>query len=494
MNAPKKILTGLFYTLGSGYAVRLLSFVLTLLIKNALGLEVLDQMVPVLLVFILLSNLHHFGMIQALLHFQEDSAAFIRTHFALNALIEFLGFLLTCGVALALAYCYPAKFGWMVWLVCLLAVFRLVRNMAMTSEGLLRRDFEYGRLSLFHGLGTVLALSCALVAAWSGWRHWSLVLGGWSAHSVYTPVYVLFFTGAVWCSRSVPLWPLRLDWGWVRRIMRFGVWFWLGWVLQTFVWHYDKLVLFLMPQEGVENRILNLYEHAWWLVQVPTGLITHLLFSYTNALYSKYQEDRPRLGDFFGKMLSLVVRVSAPLAMLCLLNARSIVELTAPQWAAAAPILVWLGLYAFLRPLADEGLSLLWALGKTRQSTRIMALQAGVALVLVPFAAQIWGVQGVAYTMGLIVALGVGGLALVIRRLIEVQWRRVFAAPLGALGLMGGTGYFYDYWAWDVLWVDFLLRSVLMGLVYLGALLLLERRAIKEAVAQMRRILAERNQ
>ncbi|NKB69941.1 MAG: oligosaccharide flippase family protein [Candidatus Latescibacteria bacterium] len=491
MNAPKKILTGFFYTLGSGYAVRLLSFVLTLLIKNALGLEILDRMVPVLLVFILLSNLHHFGMVQALLHFQDDSAAFIRTHFALNALIEFSGFLLTCGAALALAYWYPAKFAWMVWLVCLFAVFRLLRNMAMTSEGLLRRDFEYGRLSLFHGLGTVLALSFALAAAWSGWGHWSLVLGGWSANSVYAPVYVLFFTGAVWCSRRISLRPLRLDWGWVRRIMRFGVWFWLGWVLQTFVWHYDKLILFLMYHEGIENRVLNLYDHAWWLVQVPTGLITHILFSYTNALYSRYQKDRQRLGEFFAKMLGLVVRVSAPLAMICLFNAHAIVVLTAPQWVEAAPILVWLGLYAFLRPLADEGLSLLWALGKTRQSTRIMGVQAGVALILVPLAARAWGVQGVAYSMGVIGALGVCGLALTIGRLVKVPWRRVFVAPICALGAMGGVGAFYEYWAMDVVWADFILRSGLMGIVYAGALLLLEFQAIKASVTQVKRILAE---
>ncbi|MXY81485.1 MAG: oligosaccharide flippase family protein [Gemmatimonadetes bacterium] len=354
MITPQKMFKGFFYTLGTGYAARLCSVGLTVLIKRQLEPSVFADVFLGVTVFTMLSSLREFGLTHALLHFQDRVEEFVGTHFALNVCITLLSCLLTSGVVLALTLLFPADFSWTFAQVAwVLAALHFVRQLTLTSEALLRMDFEFGRLSLLHGLGTLLALSSALLAAHAGWEEWSLILGGWTTYSVLSVVYVLFFSTATWCSRPLRLTSLRFDWVWARRLLGYGVWIWIGWVLQIFIWWYDKLVVRLV----VGDTALALYETAWWLVQIPTAVIAHIILNYSGALYSRYRHERERLGELFSKMISLVLRVSAPVSLILVFNAREITALLGGQWAGSARIVVWLAAYALLRPLLSDGLA-----------------------------------------------------------------------------------------------------------------------------------------
>jgi len=487
VNTPKKILKGFFYTVGSGYIARIGSLGLTILIRRELSPGIFDDVILGVTVFMLLSCLREFGLPHALLHYQDQVEEFVTTHFSLNLVITLAVSLLSCAVAAVLVWLFPQKFTWTVaQVVWIFSVLHAVRHITSTSESLLRMEFEFGRLSLYHGLGTIIALLSALLAAKAGWDKWSLIIGGWGTVSVFSVVYVLFFSSAIWRDRPLRVWPLQFDPVWTRRLLAYGVWIWGGWILQTFVWWYDKLIVKLV--DGSENA-LAYYESAWWLVQIPTAIVTHIIFTYTNTLYSRYREDRQRLQAFFTQVMSLIVRVSAPLALVFVFNAREVTALLGPEWEASTPILVWLAGYALVRPLLDDGHGLLWALADTQLSARIMAVQAGAALVLVPALGLWWGVRGVAYSMGMVTGIGALALSLGLRRYITVQWRRVFLVPAVALVLAAGVGVAYGRWALDIVLADFVLRSGAMMLVYAVVLVGLERNVLQDHLVQIRRIM-----
>jgi PST family polysaccharide transporter len=488
MSAPRKLLKGFLYTLGSGYLARLASVALTVLIRRELPPSIFTDAVFGVTLFTLLASPREFGLMYGLLHFQEKTRAFVETHFTLNLLICGLTLLFALGVLGALHCGWPQTFAATPMLLAgVLSILFFLRNLTLTAEGLLRLDFEFGRLSLFHGLGTVLALLAALGAAWAGWGVWSLILGGWANYSVFSAVYVVFFALAVGLSRPQGFGRLRLDPEWTRRLLGYGVWIWVGWMLQTFVLWYDKLMVRLV----VGRTEMALYENAWWLVQIPTAIITHIIFNYTNTVYARYQRDRPRLSEVFSRMLSLEAWISWPLALVLVLNAQEVMVLM-PDWDVSAAMIAWLAGYAFLRPLMDDCFGLLWAVGGTRLSAQLMGLQALAAAVLVPCMAWQWGVQGVAYSMGLVAALGLGSLFWGVRRYASVSWPRIFGAPLLGLGLAAGAGTWYSSFAQGQPLVDFALRSSLMVGIYAGVVGLLERRQIAESMAQVRRLLAER--
>lgn len=488
MSTPQKLLKGFLYTLGSGYMARLASVVLTILIRRQLPPAVFTDAVFAVTLFTLLASPREFGLMYALLHFQEKTRAFVQTHFTLNLIICGLTLLFALGVMAGLHLGWPQTFARTpVLLACILSLLFFMRNLTLTAEGLLRMDFEFGRLSLFHGLGTVLALLAALAAAWAGWGVWSLILGGWTTYSVFSLTYTCFFAGAVGLSRTQGFNRLHLDREWTRRLLDYGVWIWAGWMLQTFILWYDKLVVRLM----VGRTEMALYENAWSWVQLPTAILTHIIFNYTNTLYSRYQHDRPRLSEVFSRMISLEVWIAWPLALVLVLNAREVMALM-PEWGVSAGMITWLAGYAFLRPLMDDCFGLLWAVGGTRLSARLMGLQALVAALLVPAMASVWGVQGVAGSMGLVAAVGLLSLFWGVRHYVSVSWPRIFGAPLLGLGLAAGAGVGYTSIAQGHALVDFVLRSALMVGVYAGVVGLLERRQIAESVAQVRRLLAER--
>ena len=491
MSAPYKIVRSFFYTIGSGYMARLCSLVITFLLKDELGPEIFDLTIKGQASFILLSSLRDFGWLHSLLHFQDRVGEFVQTHFALNLAFSLAGCLLTCAISAGLYWHKPEVYVWPAVVMGMFSLFYFLRSLTQTSEALLRMDFEFGRLGLFHGLATIAALGCALAAAWHGWGRWSLIVGGWSTFSVFSGVYTLIYSSAVWFSRPICLWPLRLDWSWARRLLAYGKWFWLAWgVLMNFIWFYDKLVLAFIGDERYAAG-LALYEHAWWLMHLPTAIIAHIVFAYTNTLYSRYQHDRARLGKLFSTMMAIIFRGSSLVALLLLANAHAVTALLKTEWAAAAPMMLWLAGYAFLRPLFDDGIGLLWAVGDTRRTAAVMGVQALFALVAVPVAILWGGVEGLAYCMGMVAAIGVLGIFSVLRRYVDIAWRRVFAAPLIALALAILASVVFSQIIESSQWYDLVVRSGMLLVVYGSVLWLLERQEVMAEWERLRRVLDE---
>ncbi len=424
MSSPRQVLRSFFYALLGGYAGRVASVILTFALRKILTRESFEPVVLPFIVFMMLASLSQVGLMQALLHFRDDSREFIETHFTLNCLVSVAVFVLTCAVGVGLWLLLPESWHWGGPVICLLGAFHLLRSLTQTSEALLRRDFQFGHLSLLHGLGTILALGIATAAALYGLGSWSLILGGWSAYAAYSTVYAVVFSAGVWLLRRVPL-RLGLDLCWTRKLLGYGRWLWIGWILQSFVWLYDKVMIGMFAGSSE----LALYENAWWLMFLPTAVISHIIFNYTSALYSRYQDDTEKLSELFETMSSLVIRCSAPVAIGLVILRPQIMALLGDSWSGSADIMVSLLLFALVRPLLDEGYGLLWAKGDARSATRIMASQALIALPGIPVALAMFGTQGVAVMMGLIALCG---LVLLWRRVashINLQLRRMTLFP-----------------------------------------------------------------
>ncbi|MFT5377326.1 MAG: O-antigen/teichoic acid export membrane protein [Candidatus Latescibacterota bacterium] len=484
MSESRKIIRSFFYTVASGYVARLGSLLITFLLRDELGPEAFDITLTGLIIFILFSGVRDFGWMHSLLHFQEYVESFVQTHFFLNALISFAVCLLTCVVAGGLYFYDQSRYAWPATVICTCSILYFIRCLTQTSEALLRKDFEFGRLGLFHGLATISALCTSLCAAWYGWEHWSLLLGGWTTYSVFSLVYTLTYSSAVWISRPIGIWPIRIDWVWVRKLLNYGKWFWLAWgVLLNFIWNFDKLFLSI-----VDNGSLGLYEYAWWLMQLPTAIVTHIVFSYTNTLYSRFQGNRKQLGTLFSRIMAIILRVSSLVALILAISANEVTALLKVEWAPAAAMMVSLTAYAFLRPLFDDGIGLLWAVGDTKRTALIMGGQAVGVIVLVPVLWWWAGIQGVCYAMGVVAGVGVLGVATGVRRYADIEWGIIVITPVVALVVAAISSVIYNS-----IELDFgepisnmTVRAGCVGGVYCGAIWVLERQRLVLYLSQLK--------
>jgi O-antigen/teichoic acid export membrane protein len=482
----KKILKGLFYTLGSGYVARAASVILTFLIRRELGTDPFDATVWAVIVFVLLANLSQFGLIHSLLHYQDDVDQFVQTHFTISLIIAVAVFAISAVTAVLIDY-DGESLGWTGTTILVLSTLYLLRSLSVTPEALLRKDFEHRNLSLIHGLGTIAALGGTLWLAHNGGDVWSLIVGGWSTFSAFSAVYILIFATSVWILRPVKIWPLQLDPVWTRRILSFGVWVWLSSQLQNFVWFYDKLV---MPY-FVTATDLTLYENTWWLMQIPTALITHIIINYTVTVYAKVKDERDKLSIVYTRAATIIYRVSAPAALILIVNAEPIVSLMGSSWSGSVPIFIWLAPYAFLRPLIEDGFGLLWAIGETKATARVLSIQVAFALVSVPLGAHFWGVQGVAYAVGLIALAGGVGVTICLRHHIDLSLGRVFLAPTLAIGSAAlAAVYLTPILQNNALLPDLLLKTALTSVTYLSILWIAEKRYLLEIWGEMRYIMS----
>jgi O-antigen/teichoic acid export membrane protein len=488
----KKILKGLFYTLGSGYVARGASVALTFLIRHELGTDPFDATVWAVVVFALLANLSQFGLIHSLLHYQDDvdqfsRSNFVRTHFTISLLIGIGVFLISAATAFLIDY-DGTSLGWTGTVILTFSGLYLLRTLSVTPEALLRKDFEHRSLSLIHGFGTIAALAGTLWLAHTGFGAISFIIGGWSTFSAYSAIYILIFTVSVWMLRPVKVWPLQLDPVWTRRILSFGVWVWLSSQLQNFVWFYDKLV---MPY-FVSATELSLYENTWWLMQIPAALITHVIMNYTVTVYAKVKDDRDKLSLVYTRALTVIVRVSAPAALLLVVCAEPLVTLMGPSWAGSIPIFIWLAPYAFIRPLIEDGLGLLWSIGQTRSTARVLAIQVLVALIAVPASAHLWGVQGVSYAVGLTALVGGIGIMSCLRQHIDLYLFRAFGAPVLAVGVAAlAAVVLHPHLQTGSLVADLISKSALTSLVYLSILWIAEKRYLLVMLGEIRQIMSE---
>ena len=490
MADSKKILKGLFYTLGSGYVARAASVVLTFLIRREMGTDPFDATVWAMVVFVLLSNLSQFGLIHAFLHFPSDTERFVRTHFTVSLLISLLVFAVSCVGAFLIDY-RNGHLGWTGTVILAMSGIFVFRSLSITPEAILRKTFEHRSLSLLHGFGTIAALSGTLWLAHSGAGALGLIVGGWSSFSAFSGIYVVLFALVVWRLSRLRIWPLSLDRTVTRQLLGFGIWVWLSSQLQNFLWYYDKLI---MPAY-VSATDLTLYENTWWLMQIPSALITHMIMGYTVTVYASVQHDREKLSLVYTRAATIIVRVSAPAALLLIVNAEPIVTLMGPAWSGSIPIFLWLAPYAFLRPLIEDGLGLLWTIGQTRSTALVLAGVMAFAVVAIPFAAGYAGVEGVAYTMGLVALIAVLGISQVLRRFIDLSPTRVFLAPLLAIAGAGlAAVYLYPALQTRSTFLDLMTKSALTSLTYVSILWIAEKRYLIEMWGEIRQIMAEQSE
>ncbi len=476
----QRIVRGAVQNLGSVHFARLVNWVANILLMRWWLSEehfgYLALTIPLLTITVALFR--GFGLHVALLHQYDRVDRLVPTHFLLNVGLGALSTLAAIGLGLTFV---PGWYGGTVTLALVIfAVFDFFRNALLTSETELRRDLQFGRLAGSHATALIAASLVAVAAAYAGGGVWALILG----FSVNSISYVAVYCTLIWVCRPPPLTRLRdFDLEGARGLFNFGFWIWVGVVMQTLAFHYDKLVV----GSFLSARMVGFYERAYTFAQMPTGAITHTIASVTGTVYARYQNDRMRLSSAFRRTLRLIIRATVPITLVFAVEAPDLVKiLVGKPWLPLVPILRWLVPYALCRPVLDDIRSLLFGVGKPKTIARYASVQAGLLLILAPLLTWRYGTTGTAVSMDVIAFIGA---ALAIRaaaKYVDIPWRRAIVPPL----LAGGAAL-----AVRLAFADFIgglstLASLTAGAgvictVYGIVLLVLERRELLEELQRL---------
>lgn len=389
---------------------------------------------------------------------------------ALNVAI-FCG-LLVFAPAIAALYDEPA----LTPVLRLLSVQFLILIFETLPQSALERELAFAHRSVVDFATLVMGSLTTLLLAWLGYGVWALVWGAVLTNATRVLGLNLIARNLVWPRFSLGGLKPHLAFGSFVSVDR-GLWFLFS--------ESDKFIGGRMLGSGP----LGYYAVASQLASMPIHKVTGLLNAVAFPAFTQAHErtSQAKVRDYLRTATRLLSVVAVPVFFGMSCTAEAIVTLLlGAKWLPAAPLLQLLCLVMPFRLLSNVFPPLLWGIGSPRTSATNFALAALFMVLAFLFGVQ-WGALGLAYAW----------LAMYPFVFLITAYRSCRAVSLG-LGdylselvkpLMAGGGMYLVVLALTPLSAGslgplmHLGQLVLAGAAaYLGALWLLDRQALAEAV------------
>ena len=492
-SAIQRIARGAIQTFGSTYPARLINFAVILLLYQILVPEDFGAIATAYSILALVIAFRDLGLHYALLHDHDNVHELAPTHFVLSVSLGSISTLLALCLAVYSEQIFELTRTFNTYLgitdtyaqqnypkvaiaLGILGAFDLFRTAALTAETQLQRDLEFGRLAFAHAAGTILAALVGLALAYLGYGKWALILGFFP----YSVTYILVYCIVVWLRHPPPIDQLHnFNPQAARRMIRYGIWFWIGGIPKIFVQHYDKLIISLFF--GLSLR--GIYDAAHSFAQIPSGAITMVIVRITVTVYARYQNNRDQLSAAYRRTSRLILRTTVPISLVLALEANRWIHIFKPDWAPAAPLLQWLIIYSLCRPLLDDVHALFYSVGSPKSVAKFAATQALILLILAPYLAHHMGAIGIAISMNAIAIVGLILSLILVRTHVDFPIARTFAPPLIAAAI--GTGMHFACAEWlntlPIL-MGVLAGSAIFTTGYGTGLLIVERKTIIDEI------------
>jgi O-antigen/teichoic acid export membrane protein len=257
----------------------------------------------------------------------------------------------------------------LLWLTVASASIFLFNSLSVQHKALLDRSMRFTTGVKIDMLSVVVGSAIAIGMAALGFGYWSLI-----CQNISLPIVG---TIATWI--AMPWFPGRPRWtAELRSMVRFGGTVTLNGFVVYIAYNTEKILLgrFWGP------AALGLYGRAYQLATLPVQQLTGSVGGVVFPVLSRLQGDPDRLRRFYLKAHSIVVSITVPVVLGCLIFSNEIVRtMLGQKWMAAAPILRLLAPAAMVFALMNPLSSLLRATGRVQRSLRIALVLAPVVII-----------------------------------------------------------------------------------------------------------------
>jgi len=339
-----------------------------------------------------LNLLKDFGLSSASVQQTTITDEQISTLFWINMLVGTLLALLTAAMAPLIAAFYHEPR--LVAVTAVLAAGFIFNAAGVQHSALLQRQMRFTTIAVISIVSLMLCTAIAVGGAKAGYGYWALV-----AMSVSAP---LIGTIGAWLSAGwIPGMPRRHTG--IRSMMRFGATISLNGIVAYLAYNADKVLIGRFWGSGV----LGIYGRAYQLVNIPTENLNGAVGEVAFSALSRVKDDPNRFNSYFLKGYSLVLAMTLPLTIACVVFANDVVlVLLGPKWMDAVAIFRLLAptilIFAIINPLGW----LLYSLGLVRRSLTI-ALVFAPTIVAGYLMGLPYGPKGVAFAYSAVMVLWV---------------------------------------------------------------------------------------
>jgi len=298
--------------------------------------------------------------------------------------------LLTVAMAPAIAAFYhePRLFG----VTVVLGAAFILNSVGVQHGAILQRQLRFTAIAVIGTIAWLVGTVIAIAGAKAGYGYWALV-----AMAVATP---FTSTVSVWlATRWVPGRPRRRVG--IRSMMRFGGTVTLQGLLVYAATNVEKVLL----GRFWGAVAIGIYGRAYQLISVPTDNVNGPAGEVAFAGLSRIQDDPGRLKSYFLKGYSLLLGLSLPITIACVLFADDIILVfLGPKWKAAAAILRLLAPTILVFTIANPIGWLLTSIGKVERLLKMNLVITPIMIVGYVLGLP-YGPKGVAFAYSTLLTL-----------------------------------------------------------------------------------------
>lgn len=299
---------------------------------------------------------------------------------------------------------------WVIRAFSLTIVFRCATNIGIVN---FRRGLEFNKLFVIDTAGLVVDVAVAVVIAVIFKSVWALVCGKLASEAVR----------AVMSYMVHPYRPsFHIDRARCDQLWGFGKWVFWSTAAFYFLSQGDSLVVVRL----FGYTALGVYQFAGRLAALPVTEVSNVVAQVTFPVFSRIQNDLPRLRAAYIRVAQTIAFFSCPLAGLTAVFVPDIARIfLKPEWAPVVPVVQILAVNAFFMSFGTTFGPAFQAIGKPRTIARFSLVKLAVfAVLLYPFTAW-WGMSGAA-AAGLLATLS-------LQPLLFVVFSRMVGCRLGEL-------------------------------------------------------------
>lgn len=244
---------------------------------------------------------------------------------------------------------------------------------AFTNVGVIffQKELEFNKYFIYQFTGTladfIVAVSLALIFR----NLWALVIGVLSGHLARAIVsYVIH-----------PYRPkISLDINKARELFGFGKWIFGSSILLFLITQGDDIFV----GKVLGAAMLGFYQMAYRISNTPATQITHVISKVTFPVYSKLQDNIPKLREAYLRVLQLTSFLAFPLAMFIFITASDFVRIfLGEKWLPMVPaiqVLVFAGLFRSITAVAGP---VFIGVGKPALDTKLQVVRLFVLVVAI---------------------------------------------------------------------------------------------------------------
>ncbi len=279
-------------------------------------------------------------------------------------------------------------------LFCGLALVKGLSLLSGVYGAILQREFNFKSWSLVQAAASIISVCAALGAAVAGLGLWRLFIREVVFQGV---VYVGFRTFSNWS------YGLKFDRDAAKKIFSFCWKMFISRCLEVVLYRIDKIMVGL----AFGSKGLGFYERSQYFCTLATSSMTSLSIAIGFPVFANVQTDVDRLKKGLSFTNFFFTRISFMFLISLFIFPEEVAGLLfGEKWISTAPVLRWLALYIFLKPLFENLKIAFYARGQTAYVIKARVLQIVSFIPLFYFLTSRYGLEGAASAFVILTAIG----------------------------------------------------------------------------------------